>query len=531
MSVVLPAKAAVRLGERTLDVIVTVHRWLGTALCLVFAAWFASGIVMMYAGYPLLSEGAKLARTPALDLAAAQLTPAEAYRRAGLDARVDYVRLGTMLGRPTYFFLTSKGWAAVGADDGVARAPVDEGAASRIAREFELGAGAPRYAGLFDSPDQWTIYTSWAPYLPSHDFAAFHKLVFDDGTELSVLAATGDVVQRTTPSERLWGYLGAVVHWIYPTTFRTRHADAWNDLIVWLSALGTVLCVSGVAIGIYFFRWRREPGVAGSPYRGWMKWHHWIGLVFGVLAGTWVFSGLMSMDPWSWSTTDDSPDGAQVDRMSGGPLDLDAFAAPPAAAAAACRAQVNVKEIRLVQLAGAPYYYCAQTPHRSALVAADGSGAAAFTSFPDSALVDAARSILPSAQVASADLLDDYDAYYYPGWEDKLENDAAKRLPVLKIVFDDAQRTLVYIDPHTGTPEKAYDTSGRWYRWLFHGLHSLDFAGLYGVRPLWDLIVLPLMLGGVAVSVTGTWIGYKWLKRKVRKPVPRQNRRTAQPVS
>jgi hypothetical protein len=25
------------------------------------------------------------------------------------------------------------------------------------------------------------------------------------------------------------------------------------------------------------------------------------------------------------------------------------------------------------------------------------------------------------------------------------------------------------------------------------------------------------LLGGVAMSVTGTWIGYKWLKRKMRR--------------
>jgi hypothetical protein len=513
MSVVLPAKTAVRLGERTLDLLVTVHRWLGTALCLVFAAWFSSGIVMMYAGYPLLSEADKLVREPSLNLTAARLTPGDAYRRAGLDARVDHVRLGTMLERPTYFFMTTDGWVAVGADDGAVRPAVDAEAAVRIAREFEVGAGAPHYVGLFDSPDQWTIYTRWAPYLPSHDFAPFHRLAFDDGTELSVLAATGDVVQRTTPSERLWGYLGPYVHWIYPTTFRTRHADAWNDLIVWLSALGTAICLSGVVIGIYFFRWRREPGVAGSPYRGWLKWHHWIGLVFGVLAGTWVFSGLMSMDPWSWSTTE-----ARVERMSGGPLALDAFVAPPAVAASACRSQLNVKEIRLVQLKGAPYYYCFQTPHLSLLVAADGSGGEVLARFPESELVEAARSVLPSAQVASAELLEDYDSYYYPGWEDKLENDTARRLPVLKIAFDDVERTLVYVDPHTGEAVGAYDTSGRSLRWLYHGLHSLDFAGFYAARPLWDLIVLPFMLGGAAMSVTGTWIGYRWLKRKVRKP-------------
>ena len=122
------------------------------------------------------------------------------------------------------------------------------------------------------------------------------------------------------------------------------------------------------------------------------------------------------------------------------------------------------------------------------------------------------------------ELLDDYDSYYSPGWEDKLENDSARRLPVLKVVFDDAERTLVYVDPHTGEAVGAYDASGRRLRWLYHGLHSLDFAGFYAARPLWDLIVLPLMIGGVAMSVTCTWIGYKWLRRKLRKPGPQKRR-------
>ena len=89
---------------------------------------------------------------------------------------------------------------------------------------------------------------------------------------------------------------------------------------------------------------------------------------------------------------------------------------------------------------------------------------------------------------------------------------------MLRLEFDDPARTLIYIDPHSGAPLNAYDTSGRWYRWLFHGLHSLNLPGLYSSRPLWDLLVLPLLLGGTALAVTGTWIGVKWLRRKARLP-------------
>jgi hypothetical protein len=530
MSAVLPAKARLPLGERTLDLLVIVHRWVGTALCLVFALWFASGIVMMYAGYPVIGEGAKLARTPSLDAAAMRLTAAEAYAQAGLEAHVEHVRLGMLLGRPMYFFVTDEGWVTVGADDGALQPFVDPAAAGRIAREYLKAEAEPVYEGLHTSPDQWTIYSSWAPYLPSHDFHSFHRLVFDDGTEVSVLSATGDVTQVTTRSDRVWGYLGAFIHWIYPTTFRTQHAEAWDRLIVWLSSFGTLVCVSGIVTGIWQFRWRREPGVAGSPYRGWLKWHHWIGLIFGALAGTWVFSGLMSMDPFSWATSADSPNGTHREVMAGGALDLAAFMGSPAAAGAVCRAQLDVKEIRLVQLRSAPYYLCVETPHRTALVAAV-DGGDAVGRFPEGLLLEAARDIMPGVPIAESTLLDGYDAYYYPGWEDRLINDGAKRLPVLKVAFDDPERTLIYIDPHSGAPVGAYDASGRRLRWLYHGLHSLDFGWLYGSRPLWDLLVLAFMLGGVAMSVTGTWISWKWLKRNVRKPHPQQSNRTARATS
>ena len=42
------------------------HRWLGIALCLLFAMWFVSGVVMMYVGYPKLTVHERLAHLPPL---------------------------------------------------------------------------------------------------------------------------------------------------------------------------------------------------------------------------------------------------------------------------------------------------------------------------------------------------------------------------------------------------------------------------------------------------------------------------------
>lgn len=41
--------------------IVLLHRWLGIAFCLVFAMWFATGIVMHFVPFPSLTEAERFA--------------------------------------------------------------------------------------------------------------------------------------------------------------------------------------------------------------------------------------------------------------------------------------------------------------------------------------------------------------------------------------------------------------------------------------------------------------------------------------
>lgn len=209
------------------------------------------------------------------------------------------------------------------------------------------------------------------------------------------------------------------------------------------------------------------------------------------------------MDPWSWSLTDDTPDGSYQQILRGGELDVAAFTAMPAAALAACNAAISTKEIRLVQLRGEPYYWCVESPRNSLLASGRAErGGVPIAQLSAEALTAAARSLKPGYAIAESRLLEDYDSYYYPGWYDKRINGATKRLPVLRVTFDDPSGTAVYLDPCSAAPVLAHDTSSRWFRWLFHGLHSLDFGWLYR-RPLWDVIVLPLMLGGVLLSATG----------------------------
>ncbi len=54
--------------------------------------------------------------------------------------------------------------------------------------------------------------------------------------------------------------------------------------------------------------------------------------------------------------------------------------------------------------------------------------------------------------------------------------------------------------------------TGRWSRWLRTGLHDLDFPVLR-LRPIWDIVVIFLLLGVTLVCITGTWMACRRVRR------------------
>jgi hypothetical protein len=105
-------------------------------------------------------------------------------------------------------------------------------------------------------------------------------------------------------------------------------------------------------------------------------------------------------------------------------------------------------------------------------------------------------------------VLNQYDRYYL---------DRTRRLP-LPVILAEAttgKQTRYYIDPKTARIVQTYN-SGNWVnRWLYNGLHSLNFPWLYNYRPLWDIVVITLMLGGTALCVTSLILAWRVLGRKL----------------
>ena len=66
---------------------------------------------------------------------------------------------------------------------------------------------------------------------------------------------------------------------------------------------------------------------------------------------------------------------------------------------------------------------------------------------------------------------------------------------MLRVKFDDPLETWVYVDPELGQIVASIHRLHRVERWLYNGLHSLDFGFWYDRRPLWDIGMILLELG------------------------------------
>jgi uncharacterized iron-regulated membrane protein len=502
------------------------HRYLGVALCLLFLMWFVSGIVMLYVRMPILFPEERLSLLAPVTPDAVVLTPAQAVERAGLSEAPRRIRLAMLEGRPIYYVLPrSRPWIGVFADTGDLLGTVGPGTAVAITKQT-TGTGDAQYVGTVSEIDQWTLTNSLNLHRP------LHRIRVDDevATELYVSAMTGEVVMRSTGRERALAWLGPIVHWGAPEAIRAR-VGGWRQTMLWLSGGGIALTITGLWIGVLRYRWRGyalKNGRAKSPYRGWKQWHHWGGLVFGGVTLTWMVSGWLYLNPGGSRSgpletittmspynlggirADQSPTADQVLRLSGGRLDPQAFTIPFARAWSQISTVERPREVELVRVGGSSYYIAYAGWNRSWILSADHQEPP-FEKFDAAMLVNLASRLMPGYRLLEVTSLDRYDAYYYA-----VGAVAPKRLPILRLKFDDPTETWFYIDPHTGSIFRRYDRYARAMRWAINGLHTLDFPLLFAHRPAWDLVVIGLSAGGIVLSITGLTIGWRRLEWPVR---------------
>lgn len=557
------------------------HRWLGIGITMMFLVWTLSGVVLMYYGHPQLTSGERLLRFQSIDFSTAMVTPAEAATKANIKPY--RVRLSMYNGRPVYHLtrVSIGNWSAVYADTGEVLPRMGREQALQWMKQFAPEfASTMTYDAYLESPDEYTRIPTLAGFLP------LHRIAMNDasGTEYYVSEKSNDIVQKTDRTGRFLAISGYVLHNLF--FFRQR---AWwttfLDVIAWTAML---MVLTGIVLGIWRIaitpRFRHKGVPSYTPYSSWMKWHHYAGLLFGLFSVSWVLSGMIPITTFPVPGWEDvakrvesngegflmgnptvSPRSTMTKEMAraitGGPLNLQPLQLQGVRdAVAKIQETFAPKEVELLQFRGEPYFIAYQPPNTAAeadhwtthnsinafnlpqdnphlFVSLRHPENGVLTSFSKEVMEQAAREAMPNVPVQDSMWLTESDDYYHQTTTsfELGRHKPAYVLPVLRVRYNDANQTWLYFTPSLAQMVK-YDKRDRANRWLYYGLHAMDWPGLFERRPLWDVLMLVLLAGLAAISITTLLPAYLRMKRHAMrvwkwKRAPKQGARRPQPVA
>ncbi len=458
--------------------ILALHRYLALAVGLLLTVWCLTGVVMMYAPYPKLTQEERRAGLIPLELS--RCCRVESLNIAD-QAKVTRFSLTMSAGTPVLRLTTDLGGAqAFDLTNGQALGPARPEHAAAIAAEFLARRGVHRaaQAPLLVEHDEWTANLEDGP---------FWRVAFDGGAQVYVRQSTGEVVQESTRAERAWNRVGAIPHWQSLIALR-QSEGLWTAAIVITAIVGLFLIGGGA--GAAFLRLRRREPSADAVVD---SWHSAVGLALGVAALGFAISGLMMLKPPSAPASAPAVDGAQL--LAGLPPTWDRVR-PMLAAAPKLGLPPPAVELSSAPLAGGAFM-SVRSPGQSMRYDARGE-----LFGPDILQLSALLSDRRGPGLSSLISLTREDGYYFG-------RHTAIRLPVWRAVLRDRGRTRLYIDPVTGTVLRQVGGEDRVRRWWVQGPHQIDFALGLRRRPFWDVIVLLLVAGVAVVGALGAWRGLK----------------------
>jgi hypothetical protein len=168
---------------------------------------------------------------------------------------------------------------------------------------------------------------------------------------------------------------------------------------------------------------------------------------------------------------------------------------------------LDVKELEWTSFPGTPLFSANLVGGKSQPLSMEGEP---INGFDRQAIFDIIRSAVPDPATIETRVLDQYDLYYF-------DRTRQRPLPVILVLMNDADKTRYYIDPKSARVATTYSNRNWVNRWLYTGLHSLNFPFLYNHRPLWDIVVIAFMIGGTALCVTSLVLAWRVLGRKLKR--------------
>lgn len=480
--------------HRTYRFILTTHRILSLAFSILFTMWFLSGLVMIYHTFPKVTMADRWSRMDHLNADSLPVWE-EIRKRLPDDEQIRHVTLSQNLGQTVFYIQTDKAHYELPAD-GSERHTVSPNLLEQEVRKWNQSP-TERIDTLY-TLEQWIPFGAWKEHFP------IYKYYFADSArhQLYISSKTAEVLQYTNRSERIWAWIGAIPHWVYFTSLR-QDVDRWSAIVITLSGIGCIFCLTGLYLSIHDLRLARRRH-RFSPYRKfWYKWHHILGTCFGLSVLAFCFSGMMSLadvkDLGIRPKLDFDPQKRlQAMRPEHYPLDYRKIL------------QSHPGQIRQLSWNsfGTIPLYQAQTDYGSKIWDARHSGSLQTLNLTADDIRPILETVHGPNSIYDIQWMTRQDIYY-------ISNKKTLTLPVWKVQIKNADASCYYIDPFSGS-YRYVDRPARWQHWMYPALHSLQLPGLVNHPWLWHALMWFLMLGGTFVSVSGVWLTIKYLLRKIR---------------
>lgn len=479
-----------------------IHDLSGILLSLMFVIWFLSGLVLIYAGFPHASREERFLHLSFLessDFDSIQM-PLDLSGRVELEKRSGIPVYRVYKGRKAqkvYNAISLKPWKECSEKEAIALAEDFVGAKTLAVQKI-------------DELDQWMPWSYYRPLLP------MYRISLDDEehTRLYISEKSGSIVQETTRASRWAARVGAMPHWVYLRSLYLQKGFG-KQLVLVFVLLGILASLSGLLVGFIRLRKRKKGEKkhwhSWTPYKKfWYKWHHISGFVFGLFVCTFILSGLVSLTSIpSWMVPvhakvspqkvwNQSPDLKQFSQLS-----MSDF----------WNALDDKQEIRKVvfkRVMGKACFWLYRNDFEKAeeyLV--DENGIHRKEHYSGEEVSQWCEKSFPQL---AYDLQEqkEFDAYYQPSGM------AARPLPVWQIKLKDADHTRLYVSSNSGELLKSYNSNQRWRRWSYRSLHAFDLPFLKQHEWLRKLLLIVVLLGVGAVSISAFVLSIASVQRKMK---------------
>ncbi|PID94562.1 MAG: peptidase [Bacteroidales bacterium] len=492
-----------------MKLIIKVHRLLGTLLSIMFLLWFLSGFVMIYKHFPKIGNKAYQHQVALPDT----MPNIEVLRSVIPQGEpITSISVESFRQRPIFRVETEEGLYVMQTDS--ALTPIyDE---SVPYREIELYAKRWTDAQIeavdtLYSLDQWIPSIRYKRDMPIYKF----RFADQDRTYLYVSSLTGQAIQSVSRTQRFWAWCGPIPHFLYFWQLR-QDTTLWRTVLLSIAWVGTFMCLAGIIVGIrgYWIVYRRKRQFKTPYKKTYYKWHHIIGFLFGFFVMMFVFSGVMSfssMPDWVVAVHDKTI--SKKISMPHTPKEPTTFTENDGIALSMFELDYrkllqeyrgDVKEIRFQRFGDKPYYEAiigGEIKHFDASV--DSVKPLYLTEQEVLARID---EVTNAPKTIS--LMTEYDNYHI-GFTKRV------KLPVYKVVLDDADGSVFYVCPKT-CETRYYNNNKRAKKWIYPAFHSLRIKFFVEHPILRQCVMWILLLGGTVVSVTGIVLGVGYATRLFR---------------